>query len=427
MASTGSSSSHAAADAAPPAAEIVVGLTSHNDAATVGSVVSAVREGLARHFDGVVHRIVLADAGSTDDTRARAREAAGAALEIVEAADPGQAAETVDLPYHGFLQRARALRGLLKTAGGLDARVCVAIDANLQAIGPQWIERLAGPVLRHDFDFVTPHYLRHVHDGALTKGIVYPVFRSLFGVRLRQPMVGEFACSRALLASWLDEGFWEAERAQSGVDLRLTIAAASHDFRIGEVALGAATHRARGDHVDLATTVAQVVGTLFDEVTARAAAWQRVRESVPVQQFGEPSGEAPGGMPDVDLAGLLESFRFGYQELQEVWTWILPARSLVELGKLARAGPDAFRLPDDVWARIIYDFAMGYRLRVIARDHLLRSLAPLYLGWLASFLVEVRELGAEDVEQRLERLAVAFEAEKPYLIARWRWPERFRT
>jgi hypothetical protein len=75
----------------------------------------------------------------------------------------------------------------------------------------------------------------------------------------------------------------------------------------------------------------------------------------------------------------------------------------------------------------VYDFALGYRLRVLARDHLLRSLVPLYLGWLASFILQVRDVRPEDVDQRVEQLGLAFEVQKPYLISRWRWPERFRT
>ncbi|MGH9371982.1 MAG: hypothetical protein ACRD15_10680, partial [Vicinamibacterales bacterium] len=74
----------------------------------------------------------------------------------------------------------------------------------------------------------------------------------------------------------------------------------------------------------------------------------------------------------------------------------------------------------------VYDFALGHRLRVITRDHLLRSLTPLYLGWLASFVLEVRFAPPDEAHARIERLCLAFEAEKPYLISQWRWPERFR-
>jgi hypothetical protein len=43
----------------------------------------------------------------------------------------------------------------------------------------------------------------------------------------------------------------------------------------------------------------------------------------------------------------------------------------------------------------------------------------------ASFVNEVASLDRAGVDERVERLAAAFEAEKPYLISRWRWPDRF--
>jgi hypothetical protein len=79
-----------------------------------------------------------------------------------------------------------------------------------------------------------------------------------------------------------------------------------------------------------------------------------------------------------------------------------------------------------LWARIVADFAVGYHHRVIARDHLLRALAPLYLGWVASLMLECGAASVEAVDARVDRLGENFELEKPYLISRWRWPERFR-
>ena len=55
---------------------------------------------------------------------------------------------------------------------------------------------------------------------------------------------------------------------------------------------------------------------------------------------------------------------------------------MVELRKLTETPPDRFRFDDRLWASIVYDFALGYSLRVLPRDHLLRSLTPLYTGWL---------------------------------------------
>ena len=129
----------------------------------------------------------------------------------------------------------------------------------------------------------------------------------------------------------------------------------------------------------------------------------------------------------VDHEKLIESYRLGYRELRDIWTRVLPPRTIIDLRRLMDGPAASFRLDDELWARIVYDFAIGYRLRVLAREHVLRSLVPLYLAWFASFIVEVRDLSADEVELRLERLCTAFEAQKPYLISKWRWPERLST
>ena len=80
-------------------------------------------------------------------------------------------------------------------------------------------------------------------------------------------------------------------------------------------------------------------------------------------------------------------------------------------------------MPDGLWARIVYDFLIAYRLRTLNRGHLLGALIPLYLAWVASH-INVTAKGTNP-ERHIESVAAAFEADKPYLVARWRWPDRF--
>jgi hypothetical protein len=80
-------------------------------------------------------------------------------------------------------------------------------------------------------------------------------------------------------------------------------------------------------------------------------------------------------------------------------------------------------MPESLWARIVFDFLLAYRLRTINRGHLLGALIPLYLAWVASHI----NLTASGVnpESHIETVAAAFEADKIYLVSRWRWPDRF--
>ncbi len=427
MDSTGSSSSVATSEAALPAADVVIGLISYNDAETIATVAGALCAEIRECFAGSASRIVLADAGSKDDSLARARAAAGACvlLEVPGAQGPG---DGLEVPYHGIPGRARLLRGILTTARDVRAGVCVAVNARATAIERSWLQALVAPVVQDACDFVSPYYLRHPHDGTLTKGIVYPLCRALYGVRLRQPAASDFACSPAAIDRLLEEDIWVSEGARVGIDLWLTTAAISAGFTVGEAMLGVHPQRTRDEGaLDLATTLTQVVGSLFADIENRVDVWQRVRGSKPVRQVGASTMTAVADAPGIDPERLIESYRLGYRELRDIWTWVLPPKTLIELGRLIAVAPAQFVLDDELWARTIYDFALAYRLRVLARDHLLRSLVPLYLGWLASFVQQTRDQAPDAVEQRVERLCLAFEAQKPYLIARWRWPERLRT
>ena len=122
---------------------------------------------------------------------------------------------------------------------------------------------------------------------------------------------------------------------------------------------------------------------------------------------------------------MLDSYRQGCHDLLEIWKLVLPPATLLELRRMERHTEADFRFPDELWARVVYDFALGYHLRVMGRDHLLQAITPLYLGWAASFAGEMQEAAGAEVEERLERLSMQFEAQKRYLISRWRWPDRF--
>ena len=136
----------------------------------------------------------------------------------------------------------------------------------------------------------------------------------------------------------------------------------------------------------------------------------------------EPASAEGGG---VDVSRMLESFQLGTQTLQDVWGLVLPPGTIIELRKLSCLPAERFRMADDLWASIVYDFVLGHRLRTISRDHLLRSMTPLYLGWVVSYARAIETASLEAVESRLEQLSRAFEAGKSYLMSRWRWPDRF--
>ena len=315
-----------------------------------------------------------------------------------------------------------AVEAVLRAAETFDASACALVAPDGDDGPPDAARLLLSPILDDGFDFVCPCYTTHRFEGVLRTGMVYPLTRALFGKQLRQPLGSELAVSRRLASHLLGEG-WHADPAHAGEWIWLVTAVLSREFKVCQSYLGARPPRLREANADLAASLAHAMGMLFHEMRMHAAAWQRTKGSQPVRTYGDPAPSEEGGQPQV--GPMLSAFALGYQELGRLWSAVLPPQTLLALKRLARAGEDTFALEDALWARIVYDFAIGYHLAVTDRALLLRSMTPLYLGWAAGFVRQVRDLDASGVEERVERLCRAFEAAKPYLISRWRWPDRF--
>jgi hypothetical protein len=147
--------------------------------------------------------------------------------------------------------------------------------------------------------------------------------------------------------------------------------------------------------------------------------WLEVRGSETVPAVGQVRPLSIEAMA-IDVHRLFDAFRLGARDLSSIWELILAPDALGEVLALASEQPDAFRFPDDLWARVVYDFALGHHYGVVHREHLLRSLVPLYLGRTAAYITATRRASAEATEQVLEAIAVAFERQKPYLVEHWR-------
>jgi hypothetical protein len=98
---------------------------------------------------------------------------------------------------------------------------------------------------------------------------------------------------------------------------------------------------------------------------------------------------------------------------------VFSPKEISGLQSCAAAPPDQFSLEDELWVSLIYDLALAYHRRVMDREHLLKSLAPLYLGWVASFARQTESGSDALAEHRIERLCLVYEQFKPYLISQW--------
>ncbi len=103
----------------------------------------------------------------------------------------------------------------------------------------------------------------------------------------------------------------------------------------------------------------------------------------------------------------------------EIWSKILAPETVSSLKSIDRLSDEAFSFPQDLWVQLVYDFAVAHHRGSVHHDHLLKSMIPLYLGQVASFVKENQESSPEDAEEKIESLCRIFEEMKPYLIEHW--------
>jgi glucosylglycerate synthase len=305
----------------------------------------------------------------------------------------------------------------------LEAQGCCVIVSKLENERPAWVSKFVQPLLEGDFDLVAPYYARPKLEGLLNSAIVSPLCRALYGRRIQNPMGPDLAISQRLFQRVVSTDPNASINRRIHPLASLAPLAACGNLRVCQVHLGQRTYPSL-DWTNVSSILVEVLDPIFVDMERNAVCWQRVRESLPIPVFGDPyDPSTDAGSVDVDR--LVNSFQLGVRDLQEIWSLVLPPTSLFELRKLARLTPEQFVMPDELWVRVVYDFALAHRLRVVNHDHLLRSMTPLYLGWVASHARAIANGGPEGIESRFERLATAYQTNKSYLVSRWRWPDRF--
>lgn len=184
-------------------AGIVIGIPSYNNVRTIGHVVRAAQAGLAKYFPQFAGVIVNSDGGSTDGTREVVLSTQLEDARLLMLSTPLLPVHRLSFPYHGIPGKGSAFRMILGMAQELGAKACAVVDSDLRSITPEWIDLLVRPILYAGYDFVAPYYHRHKYDGTITNSIVYPLTRALYGMRVRQPIGGDFGLSARLVSRYL--------------------------------------------------------------------------------------------------------------------------------------------------------------------------------------------------------------------------------
>jgi hypothetical protein len=432
-------------------ADIMVGIPSFKNATTIGYVVRAAQAGLVQYFPDLRPVVVNSDAGSPDGTQRVVVETEPPEyIERILLVRPTNRLARVSLTYpeiDGTGGKGAALRTIFEIAAALEVQALVVVDSDLRSIAPEWIELLAGPILKGGYDFVAPLYSRHKHDGTITNTVTYPLTRALYGLRIRQPIGGDFGVSGDLVRHYLKAGDWTSEVSKFGIDIWMTTEAVTGGFAVCQARLGAKVHDPKDPGADLGPMFRQVVSTILRLAVRNADRWATVRGSHEIPAYGFERIVEPPPL-EVNVMRLLSEFHAASLTTEATWRAMLAGPSAdAVMGLAAQAGRTAeeararleldlpgsstpttlamadatrgYAFPDDTWARVLYDLVVAARDKPDQIDAFVAALVPIYFGRVASFVIENRDLTTERAEDQVERQARELERLKPYLVERW--------
>jgi glucosylglycerate synthase len=401
-------------------ADLMVGIPSFGNAETIGYVVRAATAGMVQYFPDLKPILVNSDGGSPDDTpRVAVSTESPDYIEKIILVSPRHKLQRISFTYQGISGKGTAVRALFEVARELKVKAFVMVDSDLRSIVPEWIELLAGPILKGGYDFVAPLYSRYKYDGTITNNIAYPLTRTLYGARIRQPIGGEFAVSGDLIQRYLELDTFDELIARFGIDVWMTHSAINEGFAVCQARLGAKIHDAKDPASDLGPMFRQVVGTLFRLAGHYEDRWLRIRGSHSIPEYGFERVIAPEPI-NVSHEKLVDNFDNARLTSRDSWTQMLAPEQLERVMSLTWTDTASFHFPAELWIRCLYDALVSFHRPGVDQDRLLASLTPLYFARTASFIGETLEMTTDQAERVVDAQAKEFEELKPYLVARWR-------
>ena len=388
-------------------ADILVGIPCYNNEKTIDHVIQMVTHGLAKHYKGKRSVILVADGGSTDDTREASKD-----FEI----KPWQ--EKIVSIYRGPAGKGSAFRSVFEAAKRLEVKACMVVDSDLRSITGDWVKYLLEPILEGGYQYVSPVYSRYKYDGTITNNIVYNLTRALYGLRIRQPIGGDFAFDGNLAAYYIEQDVWETDVARYGIDVWMTTNAITNNFKICQSNLGVKIHDAKDPAESLGPMFRQVVHTLFVLMEQHEPEWKAVRGSRTVPMFGLQKFMEPEPIK-VNLGRLVTEYKTGFRQFRGLYQDILCPECFEQLRRCAAMAKTKFVMPVTTWVQILYETAATFHGWTHNRTQLVNLVTPLYLGRVASFINRTKDMSSSQAEQVVEEQAQVFEDYKDYLIQVW--------
>ena len=396
--------------------DVLVGLPTLNNAATVADIVRAVHVCFTRDFPRLRTVMINSDGGSTDGTPELIRDATFSEADMVQTSHSLRTLHRVVAPYHGLPGKHTALRTVFAAAELTQAKALVVLDPGRPGDDAR---------ARHRADHADHARRRRVPGAALSAASARRAARHAAGppagaraLRRRRSTSRSAPSSRARdasrrIASSGTSGItrWRGSRSISGCAPR------RWPTDSPSVRSGGRSTAAAGARATLREAVQQVVLALVESLRAHESFWLAPARRRGAAHVGQPTRRRRPTPPTWDYEALAEQARQDIGEIRPLLDGVLDADLVARL--VDDVSAPAFRLDDELWVRIVYAFAAATRRGTTGIEHLAGMFVPLYLWRAAAFMAQTSHEADAAVQARLDSLCQTFQRLKPVLVDSW--------
>ncbi|MDR1677921.1 MAG: hypothetical protein LBS44_05970, partial [Deltaproteobacteria bacterium] len=230
--------------------DLLVGIVSNKRTSDVQIPLVKAYEGLKQTYPELVSAIAFCDSSHKTVLRESFLSAPCPIPRIYQATEMGHE------------RKINSLFNLMHLAKRLQAKVVVALDGDLTSVKRTWIGRLADPILSGTADYTAPFYHSLKYDTPVTNIFGYPLFRALFGRRLRQPFFADRAFSRELNDYFLTNQKWPLDMPYAATEMTLAVLTINKKGRICQSFMATPRLSWQTSDLDIDT------GVVFQEVAA---------------------------------------------------------------------------------------------------------------------------------------------------------------
>ncbi|MDR1038802.1 MAG: hypothetical protein LBR80_01290 [Deltaproteobacteria bacterium] len=391
-------------------ADIVLALFSADNAENMEFAVAKASGGAARYHPELKSVLVCADAASGDGTRDAFFKAPSETPRLYVSTSEDPAERTKRICFFNAVE----------TAARLKAKYVVTFDASTVTLKKTWLPRLLDPLIKNGACYTSPLYSRHLFDLPVTYLLSYPMFRALFGRRIRNPHLGDLAFTGELNSVFL-ESAWPAEPDFCSTELAAAAIAVSHgpvfqsfmgDPRVGKERLPV--------DISIGESFCRTLASFYQLMELYPELWKKPRNSRPTPVTGaDLKAEI---LPPRELVGPPGAFTAlisnSARETREIWEGEFASHlPLWQVLKDPPAG--GVKVPAADWADLVYRGAAAYRCLTDRREMVVRALMPVFLARLLEFKLLTSAPSASAVPSQIEAECVVFEKAKPKLVALW--------